>query len=83
MCKPGQLSRHSDSLRPQSSGDRIPVVLDISNLYRQALGPTQPPVRRVQGLYPRGKVARAWRLPPTSPSKGNVKSTAQEHPEGE
>jgi hypothetical protein len=31
--------------------------------YRPALGPTQPPVQRVTGLFPRGKETGAW--PPT------------------
>jgi len=32
---------------------------------RQGLGPLQPPVQVVPGLFSRGKASRAWRLPHT------------------
>lgn len=34
----------------------------------EQLGPTQPSVRRVPGLFPVGKAAKAWHLTPTSSS---------------
>jgi hypothetical protein len=34
---------------------------DYHHPSKQALGPTQPPVQRVRGLFPRDKVARTWR----------------------
>ena len=41
------------------------------HLYSLALGLTQPPVQWVP-VFPRGKAAGAWRLPPT-PSSAEVK----------
>jgi hypothetical protein len=83
MCRPEHLSRHSDSLWPGRSGDRIPMELDISNLCRLALELTQPPERRVPRLFPGGKATRAWRWPHTSSSKGKVKSTGHKGLEGD
>ena len=37
----------------------------ILHPYRQALGPTQPPVQWVPGPLPGGRVAGVWRWPPT------------------
>jgi len=51
------------------------VGRDFPHLSRPALGPTQPPIQWVPGLS-RGKVAGAWRWPPT-PSSARVKERAE------
>jgi len=38
---------------------------DFLHLSRPTLGPIQPPVKWVPGLFPGGKGDVAWRLPPT------------------
>ena len=55
----GGLSPYRDLLRDGRSVDRIPVgggERNFPHLSRLTLGPTQPPVQRVPGLFPRGKV---------------------------
>ena len=38
---------------------------DFLHLSRVALGPTQPPIQWLLGLFSEGKAARAWSWPPT------------------
>ena len=43
-----------------SPGIELQKRQDFLHLSRLALGSTQPPVHWVSGLFPGGKVARAW-----------------------
>jgi len=52
-------------LRPGRSGERISVVARFSSM---VLGPTQPILQWVTGLYPGGKAAEVWCWTPISPS---------------
>jgi len=48
-------------------------IISSSIVYfsRLALGPTQPPIQSVPGLFPGGKVARVWRSPSTPSNAKN------------
>jgi hypothetical protein len=48
----------------------------LPQLSRQTLGPTQAPVKRLPGLFPRGKAAGEWRWP-TTPTSTEVKERVQ------
>jgi hypothetical protein len=59
---PDQLSRYSDGLRPGRPGFdswQEQVILLFSTASRPALGPTQPPIQWVPGIFAGGKVAGA------------------------
>ena len=51
LLGPGWLSRYSDSLRVGLSWNQIPVRVRLFCPSRQALGPTQPPVQWIPGLF--------------------------------
>jgi hypothetical protein len=52
----------SDALRAERSGDRIPVGARFSaRVHTGTLGPTQPLIQWVLGLFPGRKTAGAWR----------------------
>jgi hypothetical protein len=60
MCGPGSIVGIAtgyvlDGPRIESQWGR-----DFQHLSRQALGPTQPPVQWVLGLFPWGKAVGAW-----------------------
>jgi hypothetical protein len=59
-CGPGYRSRYSDSLRAGRSRDGTAVRVRFSHLSRLALGPTQPSIQRVPGIFPGGEAAGAW-----------------------
>lgn len=41
-------------------------IISSPHQSRNALGPTQPPVKRVPSFFPGSKVSGAWRFPPNS-----------------
>ena len=51
ICGPGSSVGIATELRAGQSGDRIPVGGKIFCPSRPALGPTQPPVKWVLGLF--------------------------------
>ena len=56
----GECSWYSDSLRVERPMDRILVGAKLSVPSRPALGPNQPPVPRVLGLFPDRKLTVVW-----------------------
>jgi hypothetical protein len=51
MCGPGKRSQYSDSLRLDGPGIESRCGKDFTNPSRRALGPNQPPVQWVPGLF--------------------------------
>jgi hypothetical protein len=70
-CRPGWLSRYSDSIRAGRSENRIPVRARFSS-------PWDPPIVLYNGyrFFPRGEAAGAWCWPPT-PSSAEVKGRVE------
>ena len=69
----------SESLRDGRSGDRIPMGTNFPHPSKPALGPTQPTMEWVPGLFPKVKSTGAWRSTPTQSSteiKERVKLTS-------
>ena len=61
-CGPGQLSRYSDSLRLDGPGIEYRWGPDFPHPSTPALGPTQPPMQGIRGLFPRSKAVRGVAL---------------------
>jgi len=76
--EPGQLSRYSDSLRAERSGDRISVGGEIFRTRPHR--PWGPPSLLYNGyqVFSVGKAEGAWRWPPT-PSSAEVKERVELH----
>jgi hypothetical protein len=55
-----QHSWYSDLLQAGQSRGQTLVGQDFPDPSTLALKPTQPPVQWILGLFPRGKVAKAW-----------------------
>jgi hypothetical protein len=72
----GMAPSYSDSLRAGWSGIECRCRRDFPHPSRPALGPTQPPIQWVPGLFRRGTAAGAWRWPPT-PSSAEVKERVE------
>ena len=60
-CGPGYRSRYGDSLRAGRFGDRTAVRVRFSHPSRLALGPSQPSIQWVPGIFPGGEAVGAYR----------------------
>jgi len=58
--RPGQRSLHIDLLRAERSRIECRWGRDFPRSSTPALGPTQPPIQWVPGLFPGGKAVEAW-----------------------